>query len=619
MGYLHQNKDEGLLSLTGITLNYGQFRALNNIHFTLDKSEVHAVVGEHGAGKSSLGMVISGALQPLSGVISFAGQDYPELNLNAARKMGIEMVHQHTLSLNERVTVAENLFLATAPFTALVWKRKMIQAAEAFLSQYEIDLDPLTPVKTLNLPDRIFVDILKHLYANPRLLILDETLEKLSSEALNTTIDMLMRFKQAGMSILFITHRIDDIYSLADRVSIIKNGEILLTEEVKNIDKINLIKMTYTQISADAQGDDLNKEFYQLLKYNEAILRNLPVNLIVTDNKNRIKMVNDHCKQSFALDRASYLNVHIEDLFSSANPEVARLIERAFSFREENMFYQVPITVNAINIISNIKTFPIYDGTFLIGNIIIIENITEYDRLQKQVMLSEKLASVGLLAAGVAHEINNPLEIIYTHLGYMKHKFPTQEVHEALDLLHEQVVTIATIVSNLQSFSDNTQNTPDDLDIHEVIRNMLNLIKHNAKYKNITIQFEPYEHELLIRANKHEIKQVILNLLKNSVEAMPSGGEIFIKTALIQEDGTSVVHITFKDTGPGICDDNPENIFLPFYSTKKGTNNNLGLGLSVSYGIIKKYSGTISVENINGSGCQFIVKLPQSILVGDFN
>jgi signal transduction histidine kinase/ABC-type multidrug transport system ATPase subunit len=613
MEYSHQNNTEELLRLTNISLDYGQFRALNNIHFSLGYSEVHAIVGEHGAGKSSVGMVISGILQSQSGFITFEEKEYHSLTLNAARKLGIEMVHQHVLSLNERVTVAENLFLTTAPYNTLARKHKMLEAATAFLSQYDIDLDPLIRIKNLNLPERIFVDILKHLYANPRLLILDEALEKLSSDALNKVIDMLMSLKQAGMSVLFITHRIDDIYHLADRVSIIKNGEILLTEEVKNIDKINLIKMAYTQISADPQVTDLNKEFYQLLKYNEAILQNLPVNLIVTDNKNRIKMVNEHCKQSFRLTEASYLNVHIEELFSSDNAEADRLIKRAFSFQKEKMFYQVPITVNNINITSNIKTFPIYDGTFLIGNIIIIEDMTEYDRLQKQVVLSEKLASVGLLAAGVAHEINNPLEIIYTYLSYVKYRFRAPEFHKVIDTVHEQISSIANIVSNLRSFSDDNTIINEEIEINNEIQTMLNLIKHNAKYKHIMIRFEPYEHELLIRANRHEIKQVILNLLKNSFEAMPSGGEIFIKTTQITEDGAEFVQMIFKDTGPGIYDENPANVFLPFYSTKKGQENNLGLGLSVSYGIIKKYNGTISVENIDSSGCQFTIKFPQSL------
>ncbi len=239
--------------------------------------------------------------------------------------------------------------------------------------------------------------------------------------------------------------------------------------------------------------------------------------------------------------------------------------------------------------------------------------MTEYDRLQKQVMLSEKLASVGLLAAGVAHEINNPLEIIYNSLTYLKYHIHGEELQEAIDDIREGMTSIANIVSNLHSFSDNKQSTNEEIGINTAIQSILNLIRHSTQYKHITIHFEPYQHEIDIRANKNEIKQVILNLLKNSFEAIPTGGEIFIKTTLIHENGTNFLQMTFQDTGPGICDENPDNIFLPFYSTKQDTENNLGLGLSVSYGIITKYHGTITAENIGDSGCQFIIMLPQSL------
>ncbi len=602
---------KNVLELKDISLNYGQFQALSNISLSIRHSEIHAIVGEHGAGKSSLGMIICGVLRPHRGTMLFEGQSYRSFPLKIARKLGIEMVQQHILSLNPYFSIADNFSLDSRPLYKRWRKKHALQAARTFFSQYAIDLDPATPVQKFSDPERLFIDILKHIYPHPRLLILDEALEKLTASHFHTTVTILQQLKQAGTSILLITHRIDDIYNLADRVSIIKNGEVLVTDDVSNIDKINLIKMAYTQI-AEQNPDNLNQEFYQLLKYNEAILRNLPVNLIVTDNENTIKLVNDYCKQHFNLEQHSYLEAPLHHLLSSPNAETDELIEGASSFQEENTFYQIPITVNHIRTISNIKTFPIYDGTFLIGTIITIEDVTEYDQLQKQVMLSEKLASVGLLAAGVAHEINNPLEIIYTYLSYMKYKFRGPELHKMLDTLHEQISDIATIVSNLLSFSDNTANSEEDLDINDEIKNVLNLIEHSAEDKNITLQFTPFGQELLIRANKHEIKQVMLNLLKNSFEAMPTGGEIVIHTRRTVEADTRFAQIIFQDTGPGISHENPNNIFLPFYSTKQGEANNLGLGLSVSYGIIQKYNGTIIAENIE-SGCQFIITLPQAI------
>ncbi|PIE34276.1 histidine kinase [candidate division KSB3 bacterium] len=602
-----------LLMLSKISLDYGQFRALKQIDFTLGYSEIHAIVGEHGAGKSSLAMILAGHLKPQSGIIRFDWKEYHTLTLNMARQLKIAIIHQHTLSLNKRFTVAENLFLTTGPFVeGLKWKYETILKAREYLEQHDIDLDPMTPVAELNLSDRILLDILKHLYTPPRLLILDEALEKLSTVSLKKVVSMLMALRNAGMSILLITHRLDDIYNLADRVSILRNGEILLTDEVKNIDKFNLIKMAYMQLSDADQVEDFHQEFNQFLKYNEAILRSLPANLIVTDTECRVKMINDYCKQSFRLEKPSYFNVPLEQLLSSTNSEVLEAVRSPGAKNDVKTLYQVPISFNALQIVCNFKTFPIYDGTFFIGMIILLEDMTEYVQLQKQVILSEKLASVGLLAAGVAHEINNPLEIIYTYMSFMKHKFPTPDFHEALDTLQEQISHITNIVSNLLSFSEKNTLVNEDLDINDEIRVVLKLVRHNAGYKHIKLHFEPHQEDLLIRANKHEIKQVILNLLKNSFEAMPSGGQIFIDTALIEADSSNSVQIRFKDTGPGIGDENPNNIFLPFYSTKQGAKDNLGLGLSVSYGIIQKYHGTITAENIE-SGCQFVITLPQAM------
>jgi signal transduction histidine kinase/ABC-type branched-subunit amino acid transport system ATPase component len=606
----YPNKREPLLNFTNISLNYGQLQVLRNVSFGLETAEIHALVGEHGAGKSSLGMIISGVYKPQAGLLTFNGKDYRLLTLQTARKLGIEMVQQHTLSLNKSFTISENFSLTNMPL--LIRKQKTLESAVSFLAQYHVELDPSLPVEKFNIPDQIFIDILKHIYPRPRLLILDEALEKLVSANFDKIISILRELKRQGTSILLITHRIDDIYNLADRVSIIKNGEILLTDEIKNIDKINLIKMAYTQISTTGHVGDLNREFYQFLKYNEAILQNLPVNLIITGDENRIKMVNDHCQQSFQLEKPCYVNVPFDQLVTSPHEDVMNQIKDALSAQEGKIFYQVPLIVHGIPIISNLKIFPIYDGALRIGNIVIVEDVTEYDQLQKQVTLSEKLASVGLLAAGVAHEINNPLEVISNSLTYIKGFMHSQELREAIDDIHRAMTGIANIVGNLHSFSDNKQSVTEDIDVNALIQTMLNLIQYNAQYRQIAIRFEPAEQALTIRANKNEIKQVLLNLFKNSFEAMPSGGEIVIQTRPLEEQDANFAQMLFKDTGPGICDENPNNIFLPFYSTKKGTGDNLGLGLSVSYGIITKYHGTITVENIEHVGCQFVITLPQS-------
>ena len=140
----------------------------------------------------------------------------------------------------------------------------------------------------------------------------------------------------------------------------------------------------------ESAQEDLDQEFYHLLKYNEAILRICPINLLVTDPAHRIKLVNDYCRQYFRLETDAYENLPVTQLVQSPSAEVTRLLAPQEASRTSQTFYQAPLTINAVRIIGNIKTFPIYDGTFLIGRIIIIEDMTEYDHIQKQLFLSEK-------------------------------------------------------------------------------------------------------------------------------------------------------------------------------------------------------------------------------------
>ena len=606
------SNDSDLLSLIDISLDYGQIEALKDVSVTLLQSKVHAIVGEHGAGKSSLGMVISGNVRPKKGYIDFKNKRFESLSTRLAHKMGIEMVYQR-IQLDEYFSVAENIFFLNKELAhnGLLSKRELIRHAKDFLDSYDFNLNPTATVKELNLADRVLTSLLSALQKKPKLLILDEALEKLSSSDLAKILRVLSAKKREGMSILLITHQIEDVYDFADRVSIVKNGEILVTDDVDHIDKMNLLKLTYTQFYSLDDSGNLKREFNQFLRYNEAVLLNLPVNLIVIDKCERVKIVNERCKEYFHLQAKPFVNEQLAKLFGAQNEGTLDLIRKALISDKGKVFYHVPLIIDRADSVNNIRTLPIYDGDVLIGNIIIIEDITEFDRLQKQVILSEKLASLGLLAAGVAHEINNPLETIYNYLKHIKFSFADTNLHEVIDDLHEEISYIADIVKSLLSLSNTERVDKEQININALIENILSLLRHNADYKRISISFESSEKDLLVTVNKNEIKQVILNLMKNSFEAMPAGGNIHIETMrALDEQGKMSVKLMFTDTGPGIQDSNVTNVFIPFYSTRKGKDDHVGLGLSICYGIVQRHNGSMIVKNLDKSGCQFTISIP---------
>ena len=614
MGYLLQDSrtlPSLLLRLNSVYYAMDNVLVLKDINLDVHRSEFHAIVGDHGSGKSSLAMIIGGMLKPSSGRIILNSKGYPYLTLKKARKLNIQMVCQDIQLINY-FSVAENLFLPEKVYHLfpLTKKRLLVQEARDILTKYGFNIDPLAIINSLPISDRMVVHILRSIFKKPDLLILDAVLEKLAPVHLEKMFDLLRELKNSGVTILCIAHSIDDIYNLADKVTIIRNGEVILTDSINNIDKVNLIKLCYTQITKSGDIENYH-DFYQLLRYNEAILRKLPINLIVTDNENKIKMINDHGKEYFKTEGVHPNTLFIDDLLTTKNNTALDLIKSAFQDKTENTFYNIPINIDGSQNVTNIKILPIYDGPFLIGNITIIEDVSRQEELRQQVILSEKLASVGILAAGVAHEINNPLEIIYNHLNFMKYNIDKDKLYETISNIEEEINDIKQIVSNLISFSDNQKIVNEEFELNGLISSIINLIRFSARNKKINIEFTSSAHPIHLFANVNEIKQVILNLLKNSFEASEGRGEINIKTSTITLGSEDHACIVFRDHGIGIEDENPDNIFLPFYSTKKGSDMNLGLGLSVSYGILKKYKGHISVRNVPDAGCEFTITLPQ--------
>jgi two-component system, sporulation sensor kinase E len=160
------------------------------------------------------------------------------------------------------------------------------------------------------------------------------------------------------------------------------------------------------------------------------------------------------------------------------------------------------------------------------------------------------------------------------------------------------------------SFSSDDTRGEELFDINETIQNLLHLMQPHSKQKHYHVIFKSDEPEIEIFANKTEIKQVLLNLIKNAFESMSSGGTLTIVIGYRIDEHGQHVEIQVEDDGKGIKTDNLRDIFLPFYSTKKGTGENLGLGLFMCYSLIEKHHGTIKAENVSPHGTRFIVTLP---------
>ena len=235
------------------------------------------------------------------------------------------------------------------------------------------------------------------------------------------------------------------------------------------------------------------------------------------------------------------------------------------------------------------------------------EKTRELKRSQTCLFQSEKLAGIGQLAAGVAHEMRNPLGVIATSLYYLKDILSPQDrsVKKYFEIMDTEIGRCQAIINNLLEFSRKSEKEIELLDVNKLLEMSLSLLEKDLLVRDIQLVKEMSNIPKIL-ANMDEMKQVFLNLILNATQSMSKGGELKVKTS---RAGKEKIRIIIEDTGMGIRKEDLSEIFNPFFTTKspgEGT----GLGLSLVHSVIESYDGTIQVESKEEKGTSFIIKLP---------
>lgn len=234
------------------------------------------------------------------------------------------------------------------------------------------------------------------------------------------------------------------------------------------------------------------------------------------------------------------------------------------------------------------------------------EKTEELKAIQRNIFQTEKLAAIGKLAAGVAHEINNPLTGILTNASLLLEELPDKDPRrEEIKIIVNETLRCRNIVKGLLDFSRQTLPQKQKVNLNSVVKEIYNLVKNQKNFRDIVVHFDLKDDIPEVLADKDQINQVFLNIILNSMEAMDGKGEIFISSDYDREN--SKVFYKFRDTGPGIPEEIKERIFEPFFTTKKtGT----GLGLSIVYGIMEQHNGNIEIRSKEGDGTEVILAFP---------
>jgi PAS domain S-box-containing protein len=367
------------------------------------------------------------------------------------------------------------------------------------------------------------------------------------------------------------------------------------------------------------------EQYERLKEFSENIVESINVGILAADLDDRVESWNSQIERLTGIPRHLAVGRRLGELFP------AELTGHLDSLRAEgqvHQLYKVPFAPLAHNgngasnghgsaearreVMLNLAIAPLVskDGA-RIGRLVIFDDVTEREDLERRLVQADKLSSIGLLAAGVAHEVNTPLAVISTYAQMLAKQLHGDETKsKLLDKIAKQTFRASEIVNSLLNFSRTSSTAFEPLDLNKVIRETISLLEHQFEKFGIGIETDLAEELPEMRGNAGKLQQVFLNLLLNARDAMTDlpEGERRVLQLRTAADGLGV-RVEIRDSGPGIARDHLTRVFDPFFTTK-GARRGTGLGLSVSYGIVEEHSGVIEAESNPGEGATFRLEFP---------
>lgn len=387
-------------------------------------------------------------------------------------------------------------------------------------------------------------------------------------------------------------------------------GDFLSSEDVELLESLaSYIGIALQNASLYARLEKQIVEFERLKEFNENIVESINVGILALDLNGRIESWNAQMEAMYALSRAEVLGHQLSTVFP------AEFVEALEHFGDEpgvHHLYKFQLTTRAGEQRTvNAAVAPLLSRDFVpVGRIVLVDDITDRVTLENQLAQSDKLSSIGLLAAGVAHEINTPLAVISSYSQMLSKQLKGEtRLAPVLDKIIQQTFRASEIANGLLNFSRTSTTEFRSTDLNQIIRETLTLVEHQIKKAQIDISLELSDDLPPINGNPGKLQQVFLNLFLNAKDAMPSGGSLRIATL-----SNGHVEAIVADSGSGIAPEHLKRIYDPFFTTKTtpkpGERRGTGLGLSVSYGIIQEHAGKIHVESALGSGTTFHLEFP---------
>lgn len=390
-------------------------------------------------------------------------------------------------------------------------------------------------------------------------------------------------------------------------------GDFLSSEDVELLESLaDYIGIAIQNAQLYRRLEEKISEFERLKEFHENIVESINVGVFAVNLDDRVESWNQQMEEMLGIPRSAALHQKLDTLFPDDFVSRFRNI-RANQGTHTMYKFRLPLQNGGVRI-SNIAVAPLISrNAAIVGRIILVDDITDRMQLEEQLTQAEKLSSIGLLAAGVAHEVNTPLAVISSYTQMLtKQMSGDLRLTPVLEKITQQTFRASEIVNGLLNFSRTGASEFGSLQLNNIVRETLQLIDHQMKTAQISLEMSLDVSLPPIYGNQGKLQQVLLNLLLNARDAMFRAPNATMKVATYNLG--SQVFVRIEDCGSGIKQELLHRIYDPFFTTKtkpqEGGHKGTGLGLAVTYGIMQEHAGKIHVESTEGVGTTFLLEFP---------